>query len=115
MHSGYVVCQICESYHGSFEELNTHYESDHPTGRREANESGIQPNEDGRFPCEFCDKSFTRKDYMYGHQRKVHGRESVKAKKADYQGNFPCEVCGNKLSSTQKLKHHMKVKHNIQE
>ena len=110
MHSGYMVCQICESYHDSVEELNAHYESDHPTGR------GVHANEEGRFPCEFCDKTFSENASVYKHQRRVHGRESAgkREKKADYQGNFPCAVCGKKLSSLQGLKYHMKAKHNAQ-
>ena len=103
-----MVCQICESYHDSVEELNAHYESDHPTGS-----GGIQAKEEGRFPCEFCGKSFTRKDYVFSHQRKVHGRESEgkRAKKSPYQGKFPCKVCGKKFSSHRYMLKHQNTQH----
>ena len=76
--------------------------------------AGKQPNEKGRFACDFCGKSYTWKESVYLHQRKVHGRESA-SKRQQYQGKFPCEVCGKKLASTQRLKHHVKAKHNIQQ
>ena len=105
-----VMCQICRSSHDSIDELNAHYESDHPTGGRK-----VQKNEEGRFPCEFGDKSFARKQHVYFHQRSVHGVESAGKRviKARYQGSFPCEVCGKMLASKTRLKTHMKSKHNI--
>ena len=87
--TGYIVCQICESYHDSFEELNAHYERDHPTG------SGAEKN----FQCKLCDKSFTLRNSMYRHQRKAHGRvlyESDNLPKSiqpNEEGRFPCEFC----------------------
>ena len=105
MNTGYLVCQICESYHDSVEELNAHYERDHPTG------SGAEKNSQ----CKFCEKSFTNASSMYRHQRKVHGRESASKKRHQFQGNFPCSVCGKKLSTAYWLRHHMKAKHNVQE
>ena len=112
MISGYIMCQICYSYHESVEELSAHYESHHPS-RSEV----IQPNEEGRFACEFCDRSFTAKPSVYAHQRKAHGRVSAAkpARKANYEGDFPCAVCGKKLSTPRWLRHHMKAKHNVQE
>ena len=100
------MCQICESYHDSVEELNAHYERDHPTGR--AGEK--------KFPCKLCDKSFTKMCNVYTHQRKAHGRvlyESDNLPKPiqpNEDGRFPCEFC--KKSFTQKhrvYKHQRKV------
>ena len=104
MRSGYMVCQICESYHDSVDELNAHNESDHPTGSAA----------EKKFPCKLCDKSFTKMSNVYRHQKKEHGQELL-SRKPNYQGKFPCEVCGKKLSSQTKLKYHMKAKHNIQQ
>ena len=57
------------SYHENIDELSAHYESDHPTG---SGNRDILPNEEGKFPCEFCDKSFSHNYDVYNHQRKAH-------------------------------------------
>ena len=102
----YIMCQICHSYHDSVEELNAHYESDHPTG------SGrVQPNKEGKFPCELCDKSFARTQGLYHHQRKSHGRKKMQEHRPKFQGSCKCEVCGAMLSTKGKLKEHIARKH----
>ena len=104
---GYVMCQICHSYHDSVEELNVHYESDHPMGNR-----GGKMGEE-RFPCEFCDKSFSRTDHVYRHQRKVHGRESEKVERRTGRGKFLCSVCGKRLAYHGDLLRHLRVNHGV--
>ena len=99
-----MVCQICESYHDSVEELNAHYESDHPTGR------GVHANEEGRFPCDFCDKTFSERFSVYLHQRTVHGYESEKKRKRK-QGTFAYDICGKMLSDRSNVTRHMKTVH----
>ena len=107
MHSGYVVCQICESYHDSVEELNAHYERDHPTG------SGTEK----KFPCKLCDKSFVHRSTMYKHQRKAHGRVLYENNglpepiQPNEEGRFPCEFCGKSFTQSSNLYTHQRNAH----
>ena len=106
------MCRICRCTHESIEDLNAHFRSYHPNGSG----NHVQRNEAGKYVCEFCDKAFSRKDSVYGHQRKVHGVESAgkRLRRPDYLcGAFKCEACGNMLASKTRLKTHMKSKHNI--
>ena len=107
MSCGYIVCQICESYHDSVEELNAHYERDHPTGR--AAEKNLQ--------CKLCDKSFAHRSTMYKHQRKAHGRVLYKNNglpepiQPNEEGRFPCEFCGKSFTQSSNLYTHQRNAH----
>ena len=105
--SGYVICQICESYHDSIEELNAHYERDHPTGNTL---SKSEKTKDGKYKCDYCNKLFNQPSNLYEHQRRLHGREPGQKRKQN-QGDFECEFCEKRLSTKQRLRHHIKQVH----
>ena len=96
-----------ESYHDSVDELNAHYERDHPTG------SATEKN----FQCKLCDKSFTRCDSMYKHQRKVHGRVLYKSDnqpeliQPNEEGRFPCDFCDKTFSERFSVYLHQRTVH----
>ena len=105
--SAFVICQICESYHDTIEELNAHYERDHPTG---STLSKPERTEDGKYKCRFCPNLFARDYYVYVHERKFHGCAPGKKRKT-HQGTVPCEICGKKFSSQSYVNVHMRKKH----
>ena len=101
------MCQICESYHDSVDELNAHYERDHPTG------SATEKN----FQCKLCDKSFTLRTCMYRHQRKTHGRVLYESDnlpepiQPNEEGRFPCEFCDKTFSEKRNVYGHQRKVH----
>ena len=101
---GYVICQICESYHDSIEELNAHYERDHPTGSKL----------ERKHKCEFCDRSYSQTSHLYSHQRKLHGRET--GNKPPHpslisDGKYKCEFCETYFTRMDNLYAHQREKH----
>ena len=104
------LCEICNAEYANFDELNAHCKSEHSAG------TGDLPRQNGKYICEFCALGFTHKYDVYRHQRRVHGRESIrkKGRKPKYQGNVKCDLCGVMLSSKQKLKGHLKCKHAVE-
>uniref|UniRef100_A0A3B5LS68 C2H2-type domain-containing protein n=1 Tax=Xiphophorus couchianus TaxID=32473 RepID=A0A3B5LS68_9TELE len=50
------------------------------------------------YPCELCDKSFSKKSYLARHIR-VHGDERP----------FPCDLCGRTFRHSSNLAHHRKA------
>ena len=101
---GYVICQICESYHDSIEELNAHYERDHPTGNKKNMTS------DGKYKCEFCEMRYTQRSSMYTHQREKHGRAAGRKRKTN-QGTVPCSICGKLFYDKAGVYKHTKTAH----
>ena len=100
MASGYVICQICESYHDNIEKLNEHYDSDHPQT------SG--PKHEQKFRCDQCDKRFTRKERLEYHTRRIH---YVTADSP--LGEFQCNQCDKRYVKRETLKSHMKKVHDV--
>ena len=104
---GYVICQICESYHDSIEELNAHYERDHPTGSKL----------ERKHKCEFCDRSYSQTSHLYSHQRKVHGRETGKREPKPHHpnmtsdGKYKCEFCDKEYSRSKHMYSHQRQVH----
>ena len=72
--------------------------------------STVRRDEDGNFVCEFCGLAFSRRDGMYVHQRKRHGRESRK-KRVRNVGPCVCEHCGRRLSRPCHLRRHIRTIH----
>ena len=58
-------------------------------------------NEETRYPCELCDKSFTRESLLKDHYFRQHGEKDL----------FPCILCRYKGSLHRHLQKHMKRKH----
>ena len=112
--SRYLKCQLCVTFHKSREELNTHYERDHPTQRSQQRLRGPHPNltSEGKYKCDECEKTCNRVSDLYSHQRNMHGREPG-PKRIRYQGDFPCDFCGKRLSSKPRLLYHMRSKHSL--
>ena len=103
----YVICQICESYHNSIEELNAHYERDHPTGSKLERKN----------KCEFCDRSYSQISHLYFHQRKKHGRETGNREPKPphpsliSDGKYKCEFCDKSYVKTSHLYSHQRKVH----
>ena len=106
--SGDIVCEICHSYHDSVEELKAHENSFHPPTKPRERRS----KEDKFFACEFCDKRFHSTNYMYAHQKSVHGRESKRIRN-HHQGTFPCELCNKKFAQSSTVKRHQREVHGL--
>ena len=103
----YVMCQICESCHGSIDELNAHYESEHLTTKEVKAEK--------KFKCKFCDKKYTQRSNMYTHQRNAHGRVHYEVVNPPIQpnedGRFPCEFCDKSFSRKESVYKHQRRVH----
>lgn len=56
-------------------------------------------HETGNFPCEYCDKQFTTKQYLQKHIKQCH---SVKVLDS-------CEICGKEFPKGIQLKRHMQI------
>lgn len=61
-----------------------------------------------RFPCEFCEKSFTRKDHMKRHVFRFHTEEGRNQEK------LKCPHCDYQSVQKYKLNKHIKTKHQQQ-
>jgi len=61
-----------------------------------------------RFPCEFCEKSFTRKDHMKRHVFRFHTEEGRNQEK------LKCPHCDYQSVQKYKLNKHIKTKHQLQ-
>ena len=105
MHA-YVICQICESYHDSIEELNAHYEKDHPTGNKKNMTS------DGKYKCDDCERAYMHLRHLYSHQRKAHGR-ALSKKRRRGQGTVECDVCGQYFHDNSGMNRHKRNVHKI--
>merc|ERR1712200_335114 len=55
------------------------------------------------FSCEFCNKSYSRKDKLRTHIKMVHEDQNVK--------QHSCQVCEKSYSRKDKLNNHMKQSH----
>ena len=102
MSSGYFVCQICESYHDSIEELNAHYEKDHPQKYLH------KTKHERKFDCDQCNKRFTRKELLDYHKKWVHYVTTEPP-----PGEFNCDICNKRYRSRQMLKRHTKKVHDV--
>ena len=104
MSGGYVVCQICHSYHESLTELNAHYEKDHPT-KKPAKK---------KLPCEICERSFAGAGSLRNHMAHVHGvalaRKSA-GRKSNTPGRFSCSECSRKFSTKHVVVTHLVTAH----
>ena len=106
MSSGYFVCQICESYHDSIEELNAHYEKDHP--QKHQHKSNIKTKYKRKFECDQCNKRLQTKVLLNYHKKWVHYVTTEPP-----LGEFNCDICDKRYRSRQMLKRHMKNVHDV--
>ena len=101
------MCQICQSYHDSMEDLNAHYASDHPTGKE-----GPQP--EMKYNCEVCEKKFAHNSSVRNHMIHAHGitlSKKPRGRKSATQGQFVCSECGQSLAKKNSLKYHLMAIH----
>ena len=91
MPSGYVICQICQSYHDNMEELNAHYETDHPQAGNTKRER--------KFQCDQCDKQFTSKYGLAYHKKRMHYVTTESP-----LGEFQCNQCDKRYVKRETLK-----------
>ena len=106
----YVICQICDSYHNSFEELNAHYERDHPTGKTSSKQELRTEYE--KYKCELCEVCFSQKKSVLRHQQQVHGRKPGPKRKKN-QGTVRCEYCDKLFYDKPTVIKHRKRIHKI--
>ena len=60
--AGYVMCQVCHTFHPDLDALNAHYTSAHPTPEQR----------EKTFKCEQCGKMFTTKGNLKRHIKQAH-------------------------------------------
>ena len=57
-----------------------------------------------QFPCDVCNKYFSRQDVLISHQTKVHGSTAT-----DAEGNFQCSQCPATLKTRHHLQRHLRA------
>ncbi|XP_034529004.1 zinc finger protein 420-like isoform X2 [Notolabrus celidotus] len=89
-------CLKCSFKHSEESQVQLHIDMVHSVQTEEDKES-LQPltDEEGRFSCPECDKSFKFKSLLTAHQR-IHTGEQP----------FPCPQCGRLFSFKQSLERH---------
>ena len=108
---GYFICQICESYHDSLEELNAHYEKDHPPNKYSSRKKR-ETKRERKFNCDHCDASYTEKVTLRKHLKKVHDVTlQVRFQRKKGTGSIQCDLCGARLSGRTSVVYHMKHVH----
>ena len=114
--SAYVICQICESYHDSIEELNAHYERDHPTGNTS---SKVERTEDGKYKCNLCGENFCSKASVSRHHKRKHEKKPESKNKREKpplpettsDGKYKCEFCDRAYFRLTHLFRHQRISH----
>lgn len=56
-------------------------------------------NQQKRYECHFCEKTFTRRENLRSHTGKMHTGENV----------FVCSICNKSFSQKGNLKTHMRI------
>ena len=93
------VCQMCKAdFESDKEKFKVHIMSK----VCQVIDSSIKINDDKKYQCELCDKSYLEKDSLDRHMQYKHRKKPTK---------FKCEVCESTFSYESSLVRHIKKKH----